>query len=101
MNYVEHYGLARAYDGIRYDRVRIAHSWDSPRRLTNYLLVNLQRHADHHVGPQLRYRLLSTAEQAPQVPAGYAGMVLLALVPPAWYRTVDPLLDAYAASESG
>ena len=33
---------------------------------------------------------------APQLPAGYAAMVLLAWVPPLWRRIMDPrLLDHY------
>ena len=33
--------------------------------------------------------------QAPQLPTGYAGMILLALVPPLWRRVMDPRLVAH------
>jgi len=92
VNYVEHYGLERRFDGTRYERVQRTHSWDSPRRLTNYLLINLQRHADHHAAPMKSYGQLELSEEAPQLPGGYASMVLLALVPPLWFRRIDPLL---------
>jgi alkane 1-monooxygenase len=95
VNYVEHYGLRRRYDGRRYERVSVEHSWDSPRRLTNYFLINLQRHPDHHMGPQHRYQLLSHTQESPRLPGGYAGMALLALVPPLWYRAIDPILERY------
>jgi alkane 1-monooxygenase len=94
VNYVEHYGLERSHDGRRFERVGTAHSWDSPRRLTNYLLINLQRHADHHISPQHPYQLLSHSPSAPQLPAGYAAMVLLALVPPLWFRVMNPRIEA-------
>jgi alkane 1-monooxygenase len=95
VNYVEHYGLERRHEGGRYARVEPSHSWDSPRRLTNYLLINLQRHADHHLAPQHRYHLLHHRPDAPRLPAGYAEMVLLALVPPAWFARIDPILEGY------
>lgn len=101
VNYVEHYGLERAHDGHRFERVGAVHSWDSPRRLTNYLLVNLQRHADHHTGPQHRYHVLSRTPAAPQLPGGYAEMVLLALVPRLWFRTIDPLIPPAANNFGG
>jgi alkane 1-monooxygenase len=92
VNYVEHYGLERGYDGARYERVKRTHSWDSSRQLTNYLLINLQRHADHHAAPMKTYPQLEPSQEAPQLPGGYAAMVLLALVPPLWFRRIDPML---------
>ena len=92
VNYVEHYGLERSYDGGGYEPVSRKHAWDSPRRLTNYLLINLQRNADHHTAPQRRYQTLRVSPEAPQLPAGYAEMVLLALLPRRWFRTMDPRL---------
>ena len=98
VNYVEHYGLERRHEGGRYARVEPSHSWDSPRRLTNYLLINLQRHSDHHLAPQHRYYLLHHRPDAPRLPAGYAEMVLLALLPRAWFARIDPILEAYAGA---
>jgi alkane 1-monooxygenase len=93
INYIEHYGLSRAKtaDG-RYERVKPHHSWNSSRRLTNWFLFNLQRHSDHHYKPGRRYQLLRHQEQAPQLPTGYAGMVLIALIPPLYKRIMNPLI---------
>ena len=101
VNYIEHYGLERSHDGRRFERVAELHSWDSPRRLTNYLLINLQRHADHHVAPQRRYQTLHHSPAAPKLPAGYAEMVLLALVPRLWFARIDPLLVALPVADQG
>ncbi|MFN7146169.1 MAG: alkane 1-monooxygenase, partial [Myxococcota bacterium] len=83
VNYVEHYGLARARlpDG-RWERVRPAHSWTSDRPVSRALLFELTRHADHHANPGRPYVALRHVEDAPELPTGYAGMVLLAHVPP-------------------
>lgn len=32
-----------------YERVGPTHSWDAPQRVTNILLLKLQRHSDHHL----------------------------------------------------
>ncbi|MFP4473920.1 MAG: alkane 1-monooxygenase [Desulfatibacillaceae bacterium] len=91
VNYVEHYGMRRAKTGSgRYEPVRPIHSWNSSNILTNAFLFNLERHSDHHYKPGRRYQLLRHFEESPQLPTGYAGMLLLAAVPPLWFRVMDP-----------
>jgi alkane 1-monooxygenase len=99
INYIEHYGLVRRElsPGV-YERVTTAHSWNSAHRLTNALLFNLQRHADHHVWPRRPYHMLRHHPESPQLPTGYAGMALLAMVPPLWRRIMDPRALAYRAA---
>jgi alkane 1-monooxygenase len=96
VNYIEHYGLERRLlrPGL-YERVTPLHSWNASHRLTNYLLFNLQRHSDHHVWPHRSYRRLRQWEASPQLPLGYAGMALLAVVPPLWRRVMDPRVAAH------
>jgi alkane 1-monooxygenase len=93
VNYVEHYGLARTRgaDG-RYERVRPAHSWTSDRPLSRVLLFELTRHADHHANPGRPYAVLRHFDEAPELPAGYSGMILLALLPPVFRRVMDRAL---------
>ncbi|HEX6340751.1 fatty acid desaturase [Umezawaea sp.] len=94
VNYVEHYGMARRVVGVpgrqRYERVAPRHSWNSNNIATNVLLYHLQRHSDHHANPTRRYQSLRDFEESPALPTGYAGMILLALVPPVWRRVMDP-----------
>ncbi|MDE2257892.1 MAG: alkane 1-monooxygenase [Xanthomonadaceae bacterium] len=91
INYVEHYGLERhAVAPGRYERVTHLHSWNAPQRVGNWLLFNLQRHSDHHANARRRYQLLQHHDDSPQLPAGYATMFVLALVPPLWRRVMDP-----------
>ncbi|MCW8808690.1 MAG: alkane 1-monooxygenase [Rhodanobacter sp.] len=90
INYVEHYGLSRKEIAPgRYERVTHHHSWNSPQRYTNWLLFNLQRHSDHHEQARRRYQALIHHEDSPQLPAGYATMFVLALLPPLWRRVMD------------
>jgi alkane 1-monooxygenase len=97
VNYLEHYGLLRQKreDG-RYERCMPEHSWNSNNVASNVLLYHLQRHSDHHANPTRRYQALRHVEEAPQLPTGYAGMIVLAWFPPLWRRVMDPrLLEHY------
>ncbi|HEY1854513.1 MAG TPA: alkane 1-monooxygenase [Solirubrobacterales bacterium] len=93
VNYLEHYGLLRERkeDG-RYERCRPEHSWNSNNVASNVLLYHLQRHSDHHANPTRRYQALRHVEEAPQLPTGYAGMIVLAWFPPLWRRVMDQRL---------
>ncbi|ADB54140.1 alkane 1-monooxygenase [Conexibacter woesei] len=97
VNYLEHYGLLRQRreDG-RYERTRPEHSWNSNNVASNVLLYHLQRHSDHHANPMRRYQALRHVDEAPQLPTGYAGMIVLAAFPPVWRRVMDRrLLEHY------
>jgi alkane 1-monooxygenase len=93
VNYLEHYGLLRQKkeDG-RYERCRPEHSWNSNNVASNVLLYHLQRHSDHHANPTRRYQALRHVDEAPQLPTGYAGMIVLAWFPPLWRWVMDPIL---------
>jgi alkane 1-monooxygenase len=72
-----------------------SHSWNSNNIATNVLLYHLQRHSDHHANPTRRYQTLRDYAESPVLPTGYAGMILLALVPPLWRRVMDPRVVAH------
>ncbi len=94
VNYIEHYGLARRkLENGEYEKVQPWHSWDSANRLTNWFLFNLERHSDHHFKPNRRYQVLRHHPESPQLPTGYAGMILFALVPPLWMAVMHPRID--------
>jgi alkane 1-monooxygenase len=67
--------------------------------LTNLFLFHLQRHSDHHAYAKRRYQVLRHHANSPQFPNGYAGMIVLALVPPLWRAVMDPRVRAYYAGE--
>ena len=97
VNYIEHYGLLRQQraDG-RYERCRPEHSWNASNVVSNLLLFQLQRHSDHHAFPTRRYQVLRHYDDVPQLPTGYAGMIVLAAIPPVWRRVMDPkVLEHY------
>ncbi|WP_323768993.1 alkane 1-monooxygenase [Marinovum sp.] len=98
VNYVEHYGLTRKHlGGGRYEHVQPRHSWNAAHRASNWLLINLQRHSDHHYKPDRRFPLLQTygEDEAPQLPYGYPVMTVAALIPPLWRRVMNPRVRAW------
>jgi len=103
VNYLEHYGLLRQRVGVgdheRFERVEPRHSWNSNNIATNLLLYHLQRHSDHHANPTRRYQALRNYAEAPALPTGYAGMILLALVPALWRRVMDPRAVAHLGGD--
>ena len=90
INYIEHYGLLRQKgpDG-RYVRCMPEHSWNSNHIVTNLVLYQLQRHSDHHANPTRSFLALRHFEDAPQLPGGYASMLLPAYIPSWWYKIMD------------
>ncbi|MEO1536861.1 MAG: alkane 1-monooxygenase [Pseudomonadota bacterium] len=98
VNYIEHYGLTRKHLGDgKYEHTQPHHSWNASHKASNWLLINLQRHSDHHYRPDRRFPLLQTWGQtdAPQLPHGYAVMGALAMVPPLWRRRMNPRVRAW------
>ncbi len=98
VNYIEHYGLTRRYLGDgRYEHVLPRHSWNATYQASNWLLINLQRHSDHHYKPDRRFPLLQTYDddEAPQLPLGYPVMTIAAMIPPLWKRVMNPRVRAW------
>lgn len=98
IDYVEHYGLVRKHLGDgKYEHTQPRHSWNSNHRFTNWLLLNLQRHSDHHYKPDRRFPLLQTydEDEAPQLPYGYPIMAAIACNPRHYRRMMNPMVRAW------
>jgi alkane 1-monooxygenase len=98
VNYIEHYGLTRRHLGNgAYEHVLPRHSWNASPKASNWLLLNLQRHSDHHFKPDRRFPLLQTytEDDAPQLPHGYPLMTIAAMIPPLWKRVMNPRVRAW------
>lgn len=101
VNYVEHYGLTRKHLGDgKYEHVMPHHSWNAAHKASNWLLINLQRHSDHHYKPDRPFPLLQTYSHAdaPQLPFGYPVMTVAAMIPPLWRRVMNPRVRSWRAA---
>ena len=98
VNYIEHYGLGRQRNEHgRYRRVQHIHSWNSDLLPGRLMLFELTRHSDHHFQASRKYQVLRSQESGPQLPTGYPGMMLLSLVPPLWFKVVNPIVHRMEA----
>lgn len=90
VNYIEHYGLRRKrLDSGFYETVTPRHSWNSNHELGRIFLYELTRHSDHHYKATRKYQVLRHFDESPQLPHGYPASMLLAFVPPLWFRVMD------------
>ena len=86
VNYIEHYGISRRLIAAgKYERAMPEHSWNSNHVIGRLMLFELSRHSDHHYLASRKYQVLRHHTNAPQMPTGYPGMMLLSLIPPAWF----------------
>lgn len=102
VNYIEHYGLQRKQrpDG-NYERAMPHHSWNSNHILGRLMLFELSRHSDHHYLASRKYQVLQHHEDAPQLPTGYPGSMMLALVPPLWFYVMNrKIRELHAAKKT-
>ncbi len=89
VNYIEHYGLQRKPGRTGYERAMPWHSWNSNHPIGRIMLFELSRHSDHHFMASRKYQLLQHHQDAPQLPTGYPGSMILAMIPPAWFRVMN------------
>ncbi|MBK6475745.1 MAG: alkane 1-monooxygenase [Flavobacteriales bacterium] len=95
VNDIEHYGLRRKRTASgNYGRVQHVHSWNSNHLLGRLMLFELTRHSDHHWKASKKYQVLQSLEDAPQLPTGYPGMMVLSLIPPVFFNVMHPRLKA-------
>jgi alkane 1-monooxygenase len=101
-NYIAHYGLTRRRlpDGAL-ERFGPRHSWNTARRMNNAALFNMGRHADHHRFSTRPYHRLEVLDGGAELPSGYAAAILTALIPPLWFRIMDPRVEAALATPGG
>ncbi|MFT4663824.1 MAG: alkane 1-monooxygenase [Gammaproteobacteria bacterium] len=94
VNYIEHYGLLREKNEKgRYKPVRHHHSWNSDHPFGRAILFNLSRHSDHHYNGSIKYQVLKSVKTSPQMPTGYPGMMVLALIPPLWFKVMNKRIE--------
>lgn len=100
INYIEHYGLMRDKkpDGS-YARTMPEHSWNNNNITTNLFLYQLQRHSDHHAYPTRPFQALRNFDEAPDLPSGYATMLLPALIPSLWFKVMDQRVFEHYAGD--
>lgn len=91
--YYQHYGLRRKRNREKYEPYSYRFTWDCHFIFSNFLTLNLPRHAHHHDHQGLHYYELKATPDSPQFPYGYITALVLALIPPLWFRLMNPKVD--------
>jgi alkane 1-monooxygenase len=91
VNYIEHYGLVRA----KGEKVGAHHAWQSDRISSRFTLFELSRHSDHHLKAYKPFHTLDSHESPFFLPSGYFGMYYVALIPPLWFRIMNPIIEKH------
>lgn len=100
VNYIEHYGLLREKSpNGKYEKCQPHHSWNSNHRISNLLTLHLQRHSDHHAYPMRPYQALRDYDDVPSLPSGYPGCLVLAAIPPLWFKVMNPRVLDWAGGD--
>jgi alkane 1-monooxygenase len=91
VNYLQHYGLSRTME----QKIEPAHSWQSDRISSRFILLELSRHADHHGHASKPYHQLVSERDSPRLPAGLLGTVPLLLIPFLWTWIANRILASH------
>jgi alkane 1-monooxygenase len=98
VDYTQHYGvIRREVRPGRLERITGVHAWTSDQAF-NRSVFNLGLHADHHLRPQAGFPERGAPQASPKAPMGYPGLFLMALVPPLWFKVMNPRIAAAQAA---
>ncbi|MGC6517670.1 MAG: alkane 1-monooxygenase [Candidatus Puniceispirillaceae bacterium] len=90
VDYIQHYGLMRQTDRHgRPEPVAHHHSWNSRHAAGDWTTFNIGLHSHHHSHARTPFAELSQEEEQHEMPANYAVMIALALLPPLWFHMMD------------
>ncbi|MGZ3724527.1 MAG: alkane 1-monooxygenase, partial [Pseudobdellovibrio sp.] len=94
VNYVSHYGLKReTTEGGRLESVDHHHSWESANKVTNWFIFNAGKHAEHHCKAMRPHFELKLGQKTEKLPQGLLLLTVIALIPPLYFRIMDPMLE--------
>ncbi len=92
--YTQHYGLRRETDSNgKLEPYTDRFTWECSFIFSNFLFLNLPRHAHHHDHQAIEYWKLKHRPEAPQLPYGYFVMMLCVLCPPLFFKIMNPRVD--------
>ncbi|MCF6764962.1 fatty acid desaturase [Thiotrichales bacterium 19S3-7] len=89
VNYMEHYGIVRN-PALP---VQPRHSWNTNKRLSSWSMFNLTRHSHHHAAGEVAYQDLKPYPDAPMMISGYLTTIVIALIPPLWFKLMHSKLN--------
>tara|TARA_B100000686_G_scaffold338647_1_gene411468 strand:- start:928 stop:1932 length:1005 start_codon:yes stop_codon:yes gene_type:complete len=90
VEYIQHYGLERKRTNqTSVESYNHSHSWNSRHSVADWSTFNLGLHSEHHSIANKPYPLLTQDKKVREMPANYPTMILMALIPPIWFKVID------------
>ncbi|MEO7174545.1 MAG: fatty acid desaturase [Saprospiraceae bacterium] len=90
INYIQHYGLFRSSSN---KKITLDLAWNCYYKYTNYILFLLPLHSLHHLSEKKSN--ITDLKAGPRMPYLYFVMIFMALIPPIWFRKMNPLVLQY------
>ncbi|WP_077003245.1 fatty acid desaturase [Variovorax sp. KK3] len=94
ITYIQHWGLS---DHLSPSPVATGYSWEDRCVMQAFVTLNHAYHGHHHLRPSLPYFRLRGFVDSPRLPASYPVMLLAALIPPLFERSMVRRLEAWCA----
>ena len=94
VNYLQHYGLIRNNKKGICEKMHAHHTWSIPAGCRIIDLFQVQNHADHHLHASSSYEKLIVRDESPKLPANYATMMVVSLIPPLWFTIIHKRLPS-------
>jgi fatty acid desaturase len=91
ITYIQHWGL-----GDDTNTLTGQGGWDEDSVFQNWLILGISSHMQHHQTPALAYYEYGPSRASPRLPADYAVMFILAMVPPLWRLVMEPRCKAWS-----
>jgi len=100
LNYVQHYGLSRrdSPDAQITSEGSLAWDWDGP--FTNWLMLDLGAHNEHHGEPKTAKRGNCRINPALRLPGSYLLMIAVASCPPLWRAIMDQRVRVFSSANA-
>mgnify|MGYP001205294728 CR=1 FL=1 len=94
VTYMQHWGLGD--DHLPDARSREL-AWEDDCRFEAWLTMSMSVHQTHHVDAGRPFYSLAPTPGSPRMPTGYVLLMVAALIPPVWRRTMTPALEYWLA----
>ena len=92
VNFMQHWGLGS--DNVE-DGSDRRYGWECRCVLQGWMMLNIALHHSHHQHSTAPYYRLVPAASSPRLPAGYALLLIIGMVPPLWRKLMVPALAVW------
>lgn len=98
ITYIQHWGLGDDSHAVASDITQIG--WDETARIQSWLILGISFHHQHHNEATRPYYTYGPTEGAPTLPAEYALLFPVCLIPPLWRLMMNRTIRTWVANRN-